>query len=67
MQGFEMLYGIPPVILGIIQKGVLTLSKSTKFANMSIEDFLQKLAAISIVVVDQTTEELESDLEAING
>jgi len=51
----------------LYQEGVLTLSKSAKFANISIEDFLQKLAVIGVVVVDQTPEELESDLEAING
>ena len=51
----------------LFEEGVLTLPKAAKFAKMSIEEFLLKLSALGVIVVDQTTKELESDLEAING
>jgi predicted HTH domain antitoxin len=55
------------VAVKLYEEGVLTLPKSAKCAKMSIEDFLLKLAALGVVVVDQTTKELKSDLEAISG
>ena len=51
----------------LFEEGVLTLPKAAKFAKMSIEEFLLKLSALGVIVVDQTTKELESDLEAISG
>ena len=51
----------------LFEEGVLTLPSSAKFAKLSVEEFLLKLAALGVVVVDQTTKELESDLEAISG
>jgi predicted HTH domain antitoxin len=51
----------------LFEEGILTLPKAAKFANLSIEEVLLKLAAPGVVVVDQTTKELESDLEAISG
>ncbi len=55
------------IAVKLFEEGVLTLPKSAKFAKMSTEEFLLKLAALGIVVVDQTAKELESDLEAISG
>ena len=51
----------------LFEEGVLTLPKSAKLAKMSIEEFLLKLAALGVIVVDQTTKELKSDLGAIRG
>lgn len=51
----------------LFEEGVLTLTKSAKFAKMPVEEFLLKLTALGVIVVDQTAKELESDLEAISG
>ncbi len=48
------------------EEGVLTLAKAAKLAKTSIEGFLQKLASLGIVVVDQNIEELNTDLSNLN-
>lgn len=53
------------VAVKLYEEGILTLARSAKLANVSTEEFLKKLAALGIVVVDQSRKELESDLEAI--
>jgi predicted HTH domain antitoxin len=49
----------------LFEGGILPLPKSAKLAKMPIEEFLLKLAALDVIVVDQPTKELKSDLGAI--
>ena len=51
----------------LYEEGVLTLAKAAKLAKMPVESFLQKLAGLGIVTVDQTSEELNADLSILDG
>ena len=49
----------------LYEEGVITLTKAAKLAGMSTEAFMERIAALDIVVVDQTDRELASDLDAL--
>ncbi len=53
------------VAIKFYQDEILTLVKAAQLAKMSVEGFIQKLAVLDIVVVNQTAEELRSDIESI--
>lgn len=50
------------VALKLYEDNVLTLVKAARLAKMPVEEFMKHLANLDIVVADQTSEELESDL-----
>jgi len=50
----------------LYEEGVLTLPKAARIAQLSVEDFLGKLAILGVVVVEQDADELEADLAALN-
>jgi len=54
------------IALKLYAEGVLTLPKAARLAKMPVEEFMKRLTCLDIVVVNQTSEELESDLDAIN-
>ncbi len=54
------------VAVKLYEDGVLTLSKAAALARMPVETFLTKLARLGVVVVDQSAEELDADLKAID-
>ena len=54
------------VALKLYEEGVLTLVKAAKLAKMPIEDFMKHLTHLGIVATDQTSEELESDLNTLS-
>ena len=47
----------------LFEEGEITLKRAAKLADLSTEAFLNKLAALGTIVVDQTSEELDSELE----
>ena len=47
----------------LFEEGVLTLPRAAKLADLSTEAFLSKLAVLGIVVVDQSSEELDAELK----
>ena len=49
----------------LFEDGLLTLTKASVLANLSVEAFLAQLAIQGITVVDQAASELESDLKAL--
>ena len=49
----------------LFEDGLLTLTKASVLANLSVESFLAQLSIQGISVVDQTASELESDLETL--
>ena len=51
--------------LKLYEDNVLTLTKAAKLAQMSVEAFMELVANLDIVVVDQSAEELASDLDAL--
>lgn len=55
------------VAIKLFEEGVLTLTKAAVLAKMSAEAFLHKLASLGVVVVEQSAEELDADLGAIDG
>ncbi|NIB43522.1 prevent-host-death family protein [Pseudomaricurvus alkylphenolicus] len=50
----------------LYEDGLLTMPKAARLAKMSVEEFMSRLAVLDIVVVDQSSEELASDLDALN-
>jgi predicted HTH domain antitoxin len=50
----------------LFEEGVLTISKAAKLAALPVEAFMARLAVLGIVVVDQTADELVSDLTNID-
>ena len=53
------------IAVKLFEDGVLTLAKASKVAKMSMAAFMEKLAALDVVVVDQSKEELLEDLEGL--
>jgi predicted HTH domain antitoxin len=53
------------VAVKLYEDGLLSLTKAAAIAGMSTESFLDKLAHLKIVVVDQSSEELDNDLKAL--
>jgi predicted HTH domain antitoxin len=53
------------IAVKLFEDGVLTLAKAAKIAKMPMASFMEKLAALDVVVVDQTREELLEDLEGL--
>nr|WP_279538414.1 UPF0175 family protein [Pseudomaricurvus alcaniphilus] len=51
--------------LKLYEENVLTLTKAAKLALMSVEAFMELIANLDIVVVDQSAEELASDLDSL--
>lgn len=47
-------------------EGLLTLTKAAKLAKLSPEAFLENLATLGVVTVDQGIDELQSDLDTIS-
>ena len=54
------------VAIKLFEDGILTLTKAAKLAKMPTEEFILRLASLGIVVADQSTKELEADLEALD-
>ena len=50
----------------LYDEGMLTLSKAATLAKMSVEVFIRMLGYQGIVVVDQSSEELDADLDSID-
>ena len=50
----------------LYEQGVITLVKAAALAKLSVEAFLALLAKANIVVVDQSLEELKSDLDTLS-
>lgn len=46
----------------LFEEGSMTLCRAAKFAHLSTELFLKKLAILGITVVDQSSEELSQEL-----
>lgn len=55
------------VAVKLYEDGVLTLAKAAALAKMTVEAFMKKLAHLGVVVVDQSPEELDTDLDILNG
>lgn len=53
------------IAVKLFEDGVLTLAKASKVAKMPLASFMEKLAELDVVVVDQTREELLEDLEGL--
>lgn len=53
------------VAIDLYEQGVLTLVKAANLARLPVESFINKLSVFGISVVDQSPEELDSDLKAI--
>ena len=51
----------------LYEQNVLPLTKAAALAKLPVEEFLALLAAANVVVVDQSPEELQSDLDALSG
>jgi len=49
----------------LYEDGVLTLTKAAALAKMPVETFIKILGHMGIVVVDQTSEELDADLDSL--
>jgi len=47
----------------LFEEGNLTLQKAAKLAHLPVETFLNNLAVLGIVVVDQTAEDLDAELK----
>lgn len=47
----------------LFEAGAITLARAAKLADLSTEAFLNKLAILGIVVVDQSSEELDAELK----
>ena len=54
------------VAIRLYEDGLLTLPKAAKLAKLPIEVFMNKLSSMGVVVVDQSAEELQSDLAALD-
>lgn len=52
--------------LKLYEDGVLTLVKAATLAQLSTENFMEKLASYGVVVVDQSEEELAADLNVFD-
>jgi predicted HTH domain antitoxin len=53
------------IAIKLYEEGLLTIVKASKLAQMSVEAFLGQLSNLGVVVVDQTEDELASDLKNI--
>ena len=53
------------IAVKLFEDGVITLAKAAKIAKMPVASFMEKLAALDVVVVDQTREELLEDLDGL--
>ncbi len=51
--------------MGAFKEGVVSLGKAAKIAGLGLEDFMAKLSAIDIPVVDYPADELEEELKVI--
>lgn len=51
----------------LFEEEVLTLSKAARMARLDVEDFLAKLAALGVPVVRQDADDLDADLNTIDG
>lgn len=47
----------------LFEEGILTLPRAAKLANLSTEVFLSKLAVLGVIVVDQSSKELDAELK----
>lgn len=54
------------IAISLYQQGMLTLVKAACLAQMPVESFIHKLSVFGIEVVDQTEDELLSDLKALD-
>lgn len=54
------------VAIRLYEDDLLTLPKAAKLAKLPIEVFMNKLSSMGVVVVDQSAEELQSDLAALD-
>ncbi|MEJ2416817.1 MAG: UPF0175 family protein [Exilibacterium sp.] len=50
----------------LYEDGIITLTKAATLGRVPVETFLQKLAMLGIVVVDQSAGELDADLDALS-
>ena len=51
----------------LYEDGLLTLVKAAKLSRLPVESFIEKLANMGVVVLDQSPCELEDDLSTIDG
>lgn len=54
------------VAVKLFEDGLLTMPKAAALAKMPVESFMGMLAQLGVVVVDQSADELDSDLDAID-
>ena len=50
----------------LFEEGVVSLVKAARLAKMPVEDFMNALASLGVAVVDQSSEELNSDIAALD-
>ena len=50
----------------LFEEGVVSLVKAARLAKMPVEDFMNTLASLGVAVVDQSSEELSSDIAALD-
>ena len=55
------------VAVVLYEEDVLTLTKAAKLARLPVEAFMKKLVSLGVVSVDQSVEELDSDLNNLRG
>ncbi|MES9880862.1 MAG: UPF0175 family protein [Sedimenticola sp.] len=53
------------IAVKLFEEEVLTLAKAAKVAKMSMAAFMEKLAALDVVVIEQSKDELLEDLEGL--
>ncbi|MES9906168.1 MAG: UPF0175 family protein [Sedimenticola sp.] len=51
------------IAVKLLEEGAVTLVKAAKLAKMPVESFMEKLALLGVVVVDQTEEEFEKGMK----
>jgi predicted HTH domain antitoxin len=64
---FMLLNGIQvAVAVEVYRQHVVSLGKAAKIAKLPIEEFMEKLAAFGIPIVDYPPEEIKGELQIIN-
>jgi prevent-host-death family protein len=59
-------YGVPAALaLKLFQEGALSLARAARLAGMSTEDFIDRVTAQGVVVVDYSPAELASEADII--
>jgi len=53
------------VAIEVYREGVVSLEKASKIAGVNLEDFIEKLSALKIAVVDYPASELEDEMQVI--